>query len=63
MRGNRQDSFEVTKDVRFLIPVTTQQAATPITGVVNWRRDRNEWVEIVAVSNFDFSADDSFGRR
>jgi len=29
--------FDVTKDGRFLIPALTQQGATPITVVVNWR--------------------------
>ncbi|HEX7157784.1 MAG TPA: protein kinase [Edaphobacter sp.] len=33
----RTDTFDVTKDGRFLIPTMTQQAAPPITVVVNWQ--------------------------
>ena len=34
---SRLDSFDVTKDGRFLIPRVTQQSRAPITVVVNWQ--------------------------
>jgi Tol biopolymer transport system component len=33
----RADTFSVAKDGRFLVPVVTEQAAAPITVVVNWQ--------------------------
>jgi len=33
----RADTFDVTRDGRFLIPVVIEQAAVPITVVVNWQ--------------------------
>jgi len=40
--SNPLDTFDVTKDGRFLIPTLTQQPAIPITVVVNWRAKPNK---------------------